>query len=289
MTVAQLEALLAIDDHRSFTGAAPALGLTQSAVSRTIAGLERRFGRMLVHRSPSGASLTAAGEEVAVHARVIVERLRAIEGLSAQTEAETIRVGTVASAAVRLVPSAVVNFEQRWPECGVLSVQGNDDELAAWLRNGAVDLIVTATADGSIGSDLFGGIEIEDHFLAVIPSNHRLAKLRTIDLADLASEGVADPGGTCGPRIAEEFDTRGIAWRPDHVVRDTVTVLAMAAAGITSGVIPAVAVPNQLPHGVALRPLNPSVSRSLYIRYRREHRPSVEFARIISESNGRTP
>ncbi len=50
--------------HRSFTGGASALSVSQSAVSRHVIGLEELLGKPLFERETSGLSLSAAGEEL---------------------------------------------------------------------------------------------------------------------------------------------------------------------------------------------------------------------------------
>ncbi|MEO8623382.1 MAG: LysR family transcriptional regulator, partial [bacterium] len=72
MTDAQLEALVAVADSGSFTQAARRLGLTQSAVSHAVTGLEQSLSVALIDRSAQGARLTNAGERVIQHARQIL-------------------------------------------------------------------------------------------------------------------------------------------------------------------------------------------------------------------------
>ncbi|WP_020672130.1 LysR family transcriptional regulator [Amycolatopsis nigrescens] len=261
LTVAHLQALLAVEEHGSFTRAAGALGLTQSAVSRTIAAVERRFGRKLVHRGPGGASLTALGRQVAEHGHAVVGRLRAIDALAQRRDEPRLRVGAVASALVRLVPAALDRLRADWPELDVLTARGDDDELADWLAADTIDFAVTTVR---IPGSRPAGV-VTDEFLAVLPRRHRLGYADRVGLADLAGAGVADPGGTCGPLLAARFAEQGVSWRPDHTVRDVSTVLAMVAAGITAGVVPALAAPVPAVSKVVLRPLDPPVHRSLYL------------------------
>ncbi|MBF8194705.1 LysR family transcriptional regulator, partial [Nonomuraea sp. K274] len=140
--IGHVEALLAIDEHGSFTRAGEALGLTQSAVSRAIAALERRLAAPVVHRGQAGASLTALGREAAAHGRAAVEHLHAIEALADREPLPRLRVGAVSSALVRLVPQTLVRLGQEPP---ALVVQGEDDELASWLATGTIDLAITTT------------------------------------------------------------------------------------------------------------------------------------------------
>ncbi|WP_158891597.1 LysR family transcriptional regulator [Amycolatopsis anabasis] len=281
LTVRQVEALLALEEHGSFTLAGRALGLTQSAMSRAVAALERRIGGPLVHRGPDGAALTALGRQAAEHARAALGHLRAIEALGGRADAPRLRVGAVASALVRLVPGALVRLTREWPASDVLTVRGDDDELAAWLAADTIDLAVT-TRPRDARDATATEVELTDQFLAVLPRHHLLARGDRVGLAEFARAGVADPGGTCGPLLAAGFAAHGVAWRPDHVVRDVATVLAMAAAGITAGVVPALAAPRPAPAGVTLLPLDPPLRRTLYVRHRTGDRHAATFADLLA-------
>jgi DNA-binding transcriptional LysR family regulator len=59
-----LRAFEAVGQHKSFTGGANALSVSQSAMSRHVSGLEDLLGKPLFDRDASGLSLTAAGEEL---------------------------------------------------------------------------------------------------------------------------------------------------------------------------------------------------------------------------------
>ncbi len=59
-----LRAFEAVGQHRSFTGGAAALSVSQSAMSRHVSGLEELLGKQLFARDASGLSLTPAGEEL---------------------------------------------------------------------------------------------------------------------------------------------------------------------------------------------------------------------------------
>ncbi|WP_215547030.1 LysR family transcriptional regulator [Amycolatopsis sp. CA-230715] len=273
LTIGQVRALLAIGEHGSFTRAAGELGLTQSAVSRTIAALERLLGGQLVHRGPEGAALTALGREVAGHGHAAVGHLRAIEALAHRPEAPRLRIGAVASALVHLVPAALAE----WPDLDALTVVGDDDELAEWFTDSTVDLAVSTTRIP--GSKPIS--TLTDEFLAVLPRRHRLGRASRIALADLVRAGVADPGGTCGPLLTAAFAEEGVTWAPDHTVRDAATVFAMVAAGITAGVVPALAVPRPAPDGVVVRALDPPVHRTLHVHADRRSPSARKLAALL--------
>lgn len=59
-----LAALIAVAEERSFTRAAARLGLSQSALSQTIRGLETRLGIRLLNRTTRSVSQTPPGERL---------------------------------------------------------------------------------------------------------------------------------------------------------------------------------------------------------------------------------
>ncbi|HEY2595264.1 MAG TPA: LysR family transcriptional regulator [Chloroflexota bacterium] len=86
MELIQLEALLAVVEVGTFSGAAGRLSLTQSALTRRIQSLEVEFGRPLLVRTRPRAELTPTGEEVAAAARRIASE---VDGLRALAPGDT--------------------------------------------------------------------------------------------------------------------------------------------------------------------------------------------------------
>ncbi|MDT8441618.1 MAG: LysR family transcriptional regulator [Desulfuromonadales bacterium] len=74
METRYLQTLLAVSAHGSFSKAAEALHLTQSAVSQRIKYLEEQFGQQLLDRSGSKPVLTTAGRLVLAKAREILDK-----------------------------------------------------------------------------------------------------------------------------------------------------------------------------------------------------------------------
>src|SRR3954470_16387418 len=75
MQTQSLEVFVAVARRKSFTGAARALGYTQSAVSRQIAVLEKDLGAELFDRLSRGVELTTQGRSLLPHAEAVLDRL----------------------------------------------------------------------------------------------------------------------------------------------------------------------------------------------------------------------
>src|SRR5438046_4826018 len=94
-SINDLQAFLAVARERNFTRAAAKLGVSQSALSHTIRGLEARLGLRLLTRTTRSVSATEAGERLL---RIVGPRFEEIEAeleaLSAlrETPAGTVRI-----------------------------------------------------------------------------------------------------------------------------------------------------------------------------------------------------
>lgn len=69
----------AVVEHRSFSGAAEAIGLSKATVSKAITRLEQHIGQSLFNRTSRRLALTEAGKPLADHAKRILAEARAAE------------------------------------------------------------------------------------------------------------------------------------------------------------------------------------------------------------------
>jgi DNA-binding transcriptional LysR family regulator len=117
-----LAAFAVVAKERSFTRAAAQLGVSQSALSQTIKGLEARLGLRLLTRSTRSVSPTEAGERLL---RSVAPRFEEIEheiaALSAMRErpAGTIRITAGEHPAVTVLQAALARFLPDYPDIRV--------------------------------------------------------------------------------------------------------------------------------------------------------------------------
>ena len=105
MDIRQLDALLAIAEHKTFSKAARSLHTVQSNVSKHIARLEEELGAVLVDRD--AGTLTEEGEAVVARARRIRAETDAIAlDMAAMRDdiSGVTRLGTIDSTARWLIP-----------------------------------------------------------------------------------------------------------------------------------------------------------------------------------------
>jgi DNA-binding transcriptional LysR family regulator len=198
-----LRAFAAIVDAAGFTGAAAELGISQPAVSRTLAALEDVLGVRLLRRTSRELVLTAAGERVLAHARRVLaevdDLVREARGGHAR-----LRIGHAWAA----MGTHTVEFQRRWavhrPDVDLQLVRINTP--TGGLAEGACDIAVVRvpTDSGRIDGAVVG---LEPRWCA-LAADDPLARRRQLRLSDIAGRVVAvDPRtGTTTPDL----------WPPDR-------------------------------------------------------------------------
>lgn len=184
-----VEYFAAIAAHGQVQRAAASLGLSQPALSKSLRRLEQAMNAKLLKRTPKGVELTSVGS--AVLARVSSLRLslhdltREIADLS-EGRAGHLRIGITAALA-HVVPTVCTTLLTEAPRLTVNLTDGDHPGLVASLRNGALDMAVSATV-GSRHDDLIEVRLCSDDSAIFASSNHQLAKRKRVSLTDLAQE-----------------------------------------------------------------------------------------------------
>jgi DNA-binding transcriptional LysR family regulator len=114
-----LTAFLAVARERNFTRAAAQIGVSQSALSRTVRALEQRMGLALLTRTTRSVSLTDAGERLVSTIAPRLEEIDAeLDSLRAMTNrpAGTVRITTTDYAAHAYVWPRVQTILREYPE-----------------------------------------------------------------------------------------------------------------------------------------------------------------------------
>jgi DNA-binding transcriptional LysR family regulator len=114
-----LEAFLTVADERSFTRAAKRLGVSQSALSHSMRGLEERLGVRLLARTTRSVAPTQAGAELLAELRPALDDINgALEKTSGLRDKPAGRVRLVVSplAATMVVAPKVGEFARKYPD-----------------------------------------------------------------------------------------------------------------------------------------------------------------------------
>lgn len=243
----QLRCLVAIVDEGSFTDAALALGVSQAAVSRTLASLERALGVRLLRRTSREVTPTATGLRVVAQARRVLGEVADLvrEATSGHT---LVRIGYAWSALGR----HTLAFQRRWsgahPGTDLQLVRVNSS--TAGLAEGACDLaVVRRPLDDRRFDSAIVGLERR---LCAMAADDPLARRRSVRLSDIGGRTLLIDRRT-GTTTTE-------LWPPDsrpstedtHDVDDWLTVISTGrCVGMT-----AESTANQYPRpGIVYRPV----------------------------------
>jgi DNA-binding transcriptional LysR family regulator len=129
--LAELSAFATVAEERSFTRAATRLGISQSALSHSIRGLEKRLGLQLLARTTRSVSPTAAGTALLKELAPALER---IESAVAETQkqkgspAGRIRLVIPRTATKAVILPKLARFARTYPEI-VLEVTSSNDPV----------------------------------------------------------------------------------------------------------------------------------------------------------------
>lgn len=275
MKLSQCAAFVAIADTGSFTNAARVLGISQSAISHAIAGLETELGVTLMARDRSGVRLTDTGLRALEPARLMVvqaERVRQAVRAGAEP-AGPLRIGTSQSFAARLLPAVMSELRLRHPLLEIELREGSDTQIAHWLRGNDIDVgIVTLPKRGLTTVPL-----LQDELVAVLAPDHGGAAGPSLRIDQLATDPFLMPVGGVEALVRAAFRAVGLEPEVGHHVRDINALLAMVGAGLGVTVLPRLALPVVLPD-VRLVPLSPPVVRHLGLGMRpgTQGSPAVE-------------
>ncbi|MFB6526853.1 LysR family transcriptional regulator [Streptomyces sp. NPDC056399] len=243
----ELRVLVAVADEGGFSAAAVALGMTQSAVSHSVRGSERRLGAVLFDRGRSGASPTPAGEAALGYARRVLRLLEVMgsevraaasaagvgagRGPGAGVLAGPLRIAAFRSAALHLLPRALGRLTERHPgivpEVRIVREVGRG--TAGEVLDGRADLgIATLGTTSPVPPELVGGVLVEEGYALVHPAGHPAP--RSLPLIDWTEN--------CTSYTREWW--AGQEWLPPATVQaeDDGAVLSMVSTGFGMAVMP---------------------------------------------------
>ena len=215
VTMAQLRAFLLVAEHGSYPTASAMSGLAQPSLHRSVANLAIALKRKLLERRGKGMALTAQGRALARSFRLARGELAAglseLEALKGR-ETGTISIGAMPLCRARLLPKAVAQFHNAYPESEIRIVEGSHAELIEPLRDGELDLLIGALRDPSPGDDVQQQALFEDHPVIIGRYDHPLRD-QPSDLEKLASYPwiIAAPGTPLRMRWEQMFEPAGIA------------------------------------------------------------------------------
>lgn len=218
----RLQHLLAIARTGSLGKAASSLGISQPALSTSVALLEKAVGGPVLVRSRKGAKLTSLGETLLKHARameLLLDRASKEAALSLAEVGGPLVIGASPVAAASIVPAAILRMEKTLPRLAVTVLEGVDDDLIARLTVGEIDVLISPLARGSVIPDIEETPLVRGPMTVIMRPTNPLARHRVLKFNQLinAEWVLPMPGSALRRRLEAAFLLAGVAL-PAHTV-----------------------------------------------------------------------
>jgi LysR family transcriptional regulator, hca operon transcriptional activator len=283
MELRHLRYFVAVAEAGSVTvAAARELHTSQPSLSRQIRDLEDEVGARLLTRRARGIELTPAGRAFLDHARSVLSQVEAATEAArraARPAKPCFSMGFLTGHELRWMPEALRILRDELPNIDVMISSQYSPLLADGLSKGKIDAAFLRRERGA--PDLAFRVLVKEPLMVVLPSNHRLAALKSIRPQDLVGETFVNVSRTA-PVLRAVIDNYlkqsrvkiTPAREADHV---TMGMSLIASTGGV-GLLPAYA-ENFLPMSVTSRPLKgdtPTVD--LVLGYRKSnHSPILKL------------
>ncbi|MBL8820304.1 MAG: LysR family transcriptional regulator [Planctomyces sp.] len=182
----QLKYFVAVAERQSFTRAAEVLGISQSALSRSIQKLEEDLGQPVLERKSRSVSLTDAGILLQARAMQVFSILEDTKAeITDDGESGRVRVGAIPTIAPFYLPDVLRRFSKEFPRASLIVQENTTGALLKSCTQGEIDLAILSlpvSARYLEVEELF-----EEELLLVLPLDHQLADQPQIRLSDLES------------------------------------------------------------------------------------------------------
>lgn len=282
MDLRQLNALLAVAEHRSFSAAARALHTVQSNVSTHVARLEHELGAQLIDRGLG--ELTAEGVIVADRARRVLGELRAIEhDLSSIREEVSghVRLGVIGTTARWLVAPLLEHLAEHHPRIDTVIIEATTTSLLPQLVSERLDTaVVNLPVDEP---DIETRPLFDEERIIVAPDDHPLAAEPRVSLAQVAEHELLLP--PIGTAFRDEIETDARRARIKLRARAEIDGLrllsSLAFQGYGPALLPASAAPTHLSGAWVRIPVDGLSPRAVGMAITRRSPPSAPTRTVI--------
>lgn len=218
MRLEQLQAFLAVAETGSFQKAAHKCGVTQSAISRQIQGLETDLGVSLFHRSTQ-AKLTVAGERLFPRAKKICHEWQTatqeLSDLMAGKQPE-LCVAAIHSICAYHLPPILQQFCRDYPDVQLrVTALGSDRSLKV-LKDGLVDVaIVMNNRFLTTSPDMVVQVLYDEPIKLLVAAKHPLAVYDAVPWSELVKypQVVFKDGYGMQRIVQERFERQGVPLR----------------------------------------------------------------------------
>ena len=238
MELHQIRHFAAVVDTGSFTRGALRAGVSQPALSSSVAKLEDEFGVQLLHRTRKAITPTAAGRRLLETARLVLSACDRVKSEMRAADSERpLRLGVLRTLSTAHLARLVKAFRVAMPDTTIELCDGTQDELREKLAGRRLAACVTSAAPPEPGRASIALVD-ESYGLVVAPC-HRFASAESIAIEELEGEPFivrthCDAFAAATKLLAEKNVRTRVVYKTDQDDR----ALALVAAGLGVAFMP---------------------------------------------------
>jgi DNA-binding transcriptional LysR family regulator len=285
MELHQIRYFLSLCDELNFTRAAERCRVAQSSLTRAIKALEQELGGALFHRERANTHLSKLGQKVKpfleqAYSHVEGARKQAQDFVRVQTA--TLRLGLMNTVAPLRLYELVAALRARHPAVVLQIVDASAQALQERLLGGDLDVAIYALPELAADDRLNVLPLYREPFVIAVKPAHRLARRDAVRMPDLSGESYlrrthCEYDATMREILARHGVNGPTVYQSD---RDE-WILAMAAAGLGYGVMPAFSA--SYPGVVALPLIEPEIARDIALVTMRGRPDSAAVGALVRE------
>ncbi|MGE7998868.1 LysR family transcriptional regulator [Lysinibacillus sp. NPDC093190] len=282
MSLVKYEILNKVAEVASFTKAADALGLTQSAVSHAVSSLEKEFGFALIHRSRAGVTLTSEGDTMLRAMRHVLDAEELLEQEAAHILGVTrgkVRIGVISSISSNWMPEIVRIMDNQFPGIQVELREGDYYEIEQWLLSGEVD---AGFLNGQKSKQFLYTELQQDPLLCIVSDKSPLydkTEIDIVELEDLPFIMTSYKGTNDVKVLLEQYHVKpNIRFE----LSEEVGIISMISHQLGISILPKLVI-NNLPPTIKAIPLKQGGYRTIGLAMKHQASPvTKKFAEILS-------
>lgn len=148
MNLQQLEYIVALDQHRSFSRAAEACFITQATMSTMVKRLEKELDIVIFDRQTNPIVTTDCGREVVREARRILDLVAGVKSMAAELKGKVqgeLRLGVIPTVAANLLPRVLPAIPGRYPGLQLYVQELTTAAVLQKLKTGELDAGIVST------------------------------------------------------------------------------------------------------------------------------------------------
>jgi DNA-binding transcriptional LysR family regulator len=185
VTLWGIEVFLAVTEEGAISAAARRLGVSPSAISQQLTGLEAALGAVLLDRSARPMGLTPAGAMFRRHAQTILNaeaEARSELAMADLSGLTTLRLGVIEDFDAQVTPLLLQGLASDLKGCRFLLETGASHRLLDQLEARALDMVVAADLDSEVTHEGWREVHpvMAEPFVAVAPRGQDPAQLPLI-------------------------------------------------------------------------------------------------------------